>query len=411
MRLGAFLGFASIASKLGLSRTRMGNGLATVQFFIYGRQECTQKGWEKAKRSYGSPDPLDLCDLSGRVMLVTGANSGIGFEIAQFAASRGARTYMLCRNAERAEAARAKIVSAAATRNCSADVHVLLGDTGLRTDMERCAAEFCSREKSLDALVCNAGVMAVPDARTPDGFDVQAQVNHLSHFLLTKLLMPSLEAAAAARGEARVVQHSSGARKPNRRRPGSDDLVAEYFERRPPKALGGDGVGACFGRYHQTKLANTAFAIALHSKLAAAGSRVKSVCAEPGVASTALQRNTSSASPRFNRCLFAAVGFAMTSCSGGHVQSAADGACPLIVAAFDARTGSGDLWMPSKHIPGKKVSVHGTPARSIEGGKPTATHQWIVEKFDSEALTLSLENQATVWAASESAVGETWAVP
>ena len=187
--------------------------------------------------------------------------------------------------------------------------------------------------------------------------------------------------------------------------------MAEYFERRPPKALGGDGVGACFGRYHQTKLANTAFAIALHSKLAAAGSRVKSVCAEPGVASTALQRNTSSASPRFNRCLFAAVGFAMTSCSGGHVQSAADGACPLIVAAFDARTGSGDLWMPSKHIPGKKVSVHGTPPRSIEGGKPTATHQWIVEKFDSEALTLCLENQATVWAASESAVGETWAVP
>ena len=351
-----------------------------------------------------------LGSLSGRTCAITGTTSGTGYWTAIAAARAGAaRILLLNRPSERAERALAEI-----RRAGSADVaHVdcdLQRFGSVRAAAAAVAADSAERG-GLDALVCNAGVMAVPDARTPDGFDVQAQVNHLSHFLLTKLLMPSLEAAAAARGEARVVQHSSGARKPNRRRPGSDDLVAEYFERRPPKALGGDGVGACFGRYHQTKLANTAFAIALHSKLAAAGSRVKSVCAEPGVASTALQRNTSSASPRFNRCLFAAVGFAMTSCSGGHVQSAADGACPLIVAAFDARTGSGDLWMPSKHIPGKKVSVHGTPSRSIEGGKPTATHQWIVEKFDSEALTLSLENQATVWAASESAVGETWAVP
>ena len=210
MRLGAFLGFASIASKLGLSRTRMGNGLATVQFFIYGRQECTQKGWEKAKRSYGSPDPLDLCDLSGRVMLVTGANSGIGFEIAQFAASRGARTYMLCRNAERAEAARAKIVSAAATRNCSADVHVLLGDTGLRTDMERCAAEFCSREKSLDALVCNAGVLLNERQETAEGYEVTF-ASHLlfGSYMLADRLEAKLTASSWERG-ARCVFVSSG---------------------------------------------------------------------------------------------------------------------------------------------------------------------------------------------------------
>ena len=73
----------------------------------------------------------------------------------------------------------------------------------------------------------------------------------------------------------------------------------------------------------------------------------------------------------------------------------------LIVAAFDARTGSGDFWMPSKHIPGKKVSVHGTPAKSIEGGVPTTTHPWIVAKFESEALTLSAANQAMLWSSSE----------
>ena len=200
----SFLRLASIAN-LGFSR--MGNGLATLQFFLYGRQECTQKGWEKARRSYGTPDPLDVVDLSGRVMLVTGANSGIGFEIAQFAASRGARTYMLCRSAERAEAARAKIISAAATRNCSADVHVLLGDTGLRTDMERCVAEFCSRESCLDALVCNAGVLLNERTETAEGHEVTFATHLLcGSYLLPRLALPLLRKAA----DPRVVFVSSG---------------------------------------------------------------------------------------------------------------------------------------------------------------------------------------------------------
>ena len=123
-----------------------------------------------------------------------------------------------------------------------------------------------------------------------------------------------------------------------------------YFESAAVGALGGDGLGACFGRYHQTKLANTAFAMALHAKLAAAGSKVKSVCAEPGVASTDLQKNTARPHSWLKKRIFGLVGVLMT-CTGGHVQSAADGACSLIVAAFDGRTTSGDMWMPSKHIP------------------------------------------------------------
>ena len=82
-----------------------------------------------------------------------------------------------------------------------------------------------------------------------------------------------------------------------------------------------------------------------------------------------------------------------------------------LVAAFDARTESGDLWMPSKMVPGKKFSVHGEPVKSVERGQANSmVPAWITEKFESEALTLSPKNQATVWEASEKAIGETWAI-
>jgi len=351
-----------------------------------------------------------LGSLAGRVCAITGSTSGTGYWAAVAAARRGASCILLLnRPSSRASAALAAIKAEVSK---SATVDVIHLDCDLQSfDSVRAAAALAAEESAkrggLDALLCNAGIMAVPDRRTKDGFDVQMQTNHLSHFLLSKLLMPSLEAAAAARGEARVVQHSSGARKPNKRRPGSDDLVALYFEKVAVGTLGGDGLGACFGRYHQTKLANTTFAMALHMKLAAAGSKVKSVCAEPGVASTDLQKNTARPHSWLKQRVFGMVGVLMK-CSGGHIQSAADGACSLIVAAFDERTTSGDMWMPSRHIPGKKASVHGPPTKSIESGNPTTTYKWIVDKFESEALSLSASNQAIVWEASEKALGEAW---
>ena len=92
----------------------------------------------------------------------------------------------------------------------------------------------------------------MPDKVTSDGYEQQMQTNHLSHFLLTSLLMPSLEAAAAAKGSARVVNHSSGARK-------GAPLAAKYLEKTTDGTLGGDGVGARTERYHQSKLANCLF--------------------------------------------------------------------------------------------------------------------------------------------------------
>ena len=98
--------------------------------------------------------------------------------------------------------------------------------------------------------------MGVPDTRTVDGYDVQMQTNHLSHFLLTRLLFPLLEAAADARGEARIVQHSSGARGKMPGMTGSGMLEAEYMQPATDGSLGGNDIPACFNRYHQTKLAN-----------------------------------------------------------------------------------------------------------------------------------------------------------
>ena len=142
--------------------------------------------------------------------------------------------------------------------------------------------------EGLDALCNNAGVMALRDQATVDGFDVQMQTNHLSHFLLTCEVFERLELAASGRGEARIVNHSSIARMTPSRK-----LRAEYLEKRGG-SLGGDGRGLFMNgprwfRYGQSKLANAAFTAALHERLQRRGSAVKALVAHPGVADTELQ--------------------------------------------------------------------------------------------------------------------------
>ena len=356
-----------------------------------------------------------LPSLSGKCVAVTGTTSGTGYWCAVAAIRAGATCVLLLNRpsvrAEKALDALTKEVKATASSSSLRQVDCdLQSFASVRAAAAVVVEESAQRCGGLDALVCNAGVMAVPDSRTGDSLDVQMQTNHLSHFLLTKLLMPSLEAAAAARGEARVVQHSSGARKPNNRRPGSDDLEEAFFLPCAAGTLGGDK-GACFLRYHMSKLANTAFAMALHTRLATKGSKVKSVAAEPGVAATDLQANTARHHTCCMKCVFKCIGCCLKCTGKQHMQTAADGSCSLVVAAFDARTESGDLWMPSKMVPGKKFSVHGEPVKSVERGQANSmVPAWITEKFESEALTLSPKNQATVWEASEKAIGETWAI-
>ena len=170
-----------------------------------------------------------------------------------------------------------------------AQVETIACDLQSFASVKKAAEEMAAKlgEVGLDALVNNAGVMALADIATGDGYDVQMQTNHLSHFLLTREVWPLLEKAAEVRGEARVVNHSSLARM-------GKVLDARYLKRNGG-ALGGNGNSMLFGgarwlRYHQTKLANVVFTLALADKVAAAGtSKIVVACAAPGLAATNLQ--------------------------------------------------------------------------------------------------------------------------
>ena len=232
-----------------------------------------------------------LPSMDGKTVVITGATSGTGQVAASTVAALGAKVLVLNRTSERS---RASFVALSGSFP-EADLHDIECDlqsfSSVKVASERVAA-LCP--EGVHVLCNNAGVMAFPDRATPDGFDVQMQTNHLSHFLLSKELMPLLERAAESDGDARIVQHSSTARLAP-----SKILQAEFLEKKGGD-LGGDGSrfqnmsfrGPRWLRYNQTKLANAAFTAALHHQLQEKGSLVKALVAHPGLATTQLQQTT-----------------------------------------------------------------------------------------------------------------------
>lgn len=354
------------------------------------------------------------CSPQGKCVAITGCTTGTGYWCAVAAARKGAACVLLLNRAsDRAEAAEKAIKAEGGARveTVACDLQSYASVRAAAAKLNAIAAEF----GGLDALVNNAGVMGVPDERTGDGFDVQMQTNHLSHFLLTKLAMPSLDAAAAARGEARIVQHSSGARGGGRSDDGVGHLRPEFFAACEAGSLGGDGEPAnfmapCFNRYHQTKLSNSVFCVALHNKLQAAGSKVKSLVGEPGVATTELAGNL---------VMGHIVSGNDTSWTAGMAkmyptqQSAADGACPIMMCAFAAEAGSGDFYAPKDSIgegPMGGVTM-GMPVKVLAGGAMAdSCPAWTVEKYASEELTLCKADAEILWSASEAAIGESFSI-
>jgi len=268
-------------------------------------------------------------DMTGKVVAITGTTTGTGFICAREVAKKGASVILLNRNSERAEKSLKQLQE-----------HVPQGsfdwiDCDLQsTESVRNAMEVIqSKYDVIDVLVNNAGVMALKDIATPDGYDVQMQTNVISHFLITKELFPLLMKSK----QARIVNHTSMARL-------GPPLEAQYFEAKGGN-LGGDGTeeeslsfkGPRWVRYHQTKLANAAFTFGLKKKLEGANiTHVLPLLAHPGLALTNLQVTTA-----------ADGGMESNSELMNRAQSAEDGATGIIRAAMDPKSESGDFYGPT----------------------------------------------------------------
>jgi len=170
-----------------------GQFAATSQFYLFGRKHCTQTGYQTHRAAYSEPTVLEEVDLTGKVYIVTGSNQGIGKEIAQYVATRGATVYMICRSRDKAEKARASMLETAP----GAKIHLLQGDCGLQRDIRRCWEEFSASSDRLDGLVCNAGAMLDDKTLTDEGVEVTL-ATHLLYgtYLLGKLALPTLTKSA-----------------------------------------------------------------------------------------------------------------------------------------------------------------------------------------------------------------------
>lgn len=208
-------------------------------------------------------------EQTGKTVLITGANSGIGFEAAKALATKGAEVILACRNPQKGEAALAEIQQALP----AAKVSLMALDLASLKSVEEFSAAFKERYKKLDILINNAGVMASPFAKTADGFENQFGTNHLGHFALTGYLLPLLEAADAGR----IVVVSSVAHILGRLNFNNLNAEKSYFR---------------WLAYGQSKLANLVFAKELQRRLARAGSKVIAAAAHPGYTATNLQRYT-----------------------------------------------------------------------------------------------------------------------
>ena len=206
-------------------------------------------------------------DLTGKTALVTGASSGLGVETARALLSAHAEVILAVRDTTKGEAVAQQLCTA--TKNEQA--HVLEIDLGSLASIRQAVEQFQAHWSKLDLLINNAGIMATPKSYTPDGFESQFGTNHLGHYLLTRLLLPALQAAAPSRV---VVLSSSGHRFSDVH---FDDL---QYHRRPYDK---------WEAYGQSKTANALFAVGLTQHFSSQGITANAV--NPGGTRTGLQQH------------------------------------------------------------------------------------------------------------------------
>jgi NAD(P)-dependent dehydrogenase (short-subunit alcohol dehydrogenase family) len=273
-------------------------------------------------------------DCSEKVVVITGANSGLGFEATKAFAEKGATVVMACRSTERGEAAATEI-QADMTGQQAATLHVKECDLASLDSVESFAESVRADYDTLDVLCNNAGVMAIPRDETADGFEMQLGVNHLGHFALTGHL---LEMLAGTDGASRIVTQSSGAHTMGEM--DFDDLHSE------------DSYGK-WDAYGQSKLANLLFAYELQRRLDDAGiTDVTSIGCHPGYAATNLQYRgpkEADSTLRYGMMRVANTLFG---------QSATQGALPMLYAATSPDAEGGAYYGP-----GGLLDMRGPPAR------------------------------------------------
>jgi len=285
----------------------------------------------------------DIPDLSGKTIVVTGGNSGIGYEAALAFARKRAAVVLACRDLGKARTAAAQIAASAT----GAKVDVMELDLSNLASVRGFSDAFHLKHQALDVLCNNAGVMAIPYRQTADGFEMQFGTNHLGHFALTGLLLDRLIATEGAR----VVNVASGAHRMGKIR--FDDLQWKNGYRK-------------WMAYGQSKLANLLFTTELQRKVDADGKKLLAVACHPGYAATNLQ----AAGPRMQGSTMLESLFSLG--NSMFAQSAAMGALPTEYAAVapDVRGGDyigpdgiAELWGNPAHV-GRSAAAQDAAAAS-----------------------------------------------
>ena len=285
-----------------------------------------------------------IADQTGKTAVVTGANSGIGFETAKALAAKNATVIMACRNTGKAE------VAAQAIRNAlpQAQIQVMALDLSSLASVRTFAENALTHFPVIDLLINNAGVMVPPFSKTQEGFELQMGTNHLGHFALTGLLMEAVEAAP----KGRIVAVTSSAHWF-----GKIDFSDLHWEKRKYSA---------WGAYGASKIANIYFIAHLSQRLERKGSPVICASAHPGWTATELQRHTGFT--RFLNPMFS--------------QNAAMGALPTLYGACGPDVVPNQLFAPDSWFEMRGYPTRVNPTKRARD-LGAAARLWDI----SEALT------------------------
>jgi NAD(P)-dependent dehydrogenase (short-subunit alcohol dehydrogenase family) len=278
-------------------------------------------------------------ELTGKIVLVTGANTGLGFETALDLYQKGAKVYVGCRDEEKGLNAieRMKTIS-----KSGGELFLGLFDLGSIKSVKSFAEKIISTEKRLDILVNNAGVMIPPSTKSEDGFELQFGVNFIGHFTLTGQLFNLLEATP----NSRVVTLSSIAHR-------GASIDFENFRSEKPYNN--------WREYSQSKLADLIFTLEFEKRLRANNCQTISLAAHPGFSKTDLQKN-------MDKAMLDSL----------ELMTAKEGAQPTLVACLHPEANGGQYWGPDGH--------------NEQKGKPA------LAKIDAAALNEELNAKLWDWA-------------